>query len=232
MQIRDIGHRCVLVLIFPMPMSKRNEFKTELEKIVKIFFLCKESYLVLRELYKTIDNSKYIIDLKYRGSFFTLTKVNYWRVIVLQLSKLYIERERFNIIKLLEKCKTGNYYASLNINQDFIIQELNRIEEKQKSINNIKSQRDKIFAHEDANIEEIVNDITLDETKKLIELCQNIIFHIYSEVFDTHYEFEMANSAIGNLKNVLKSLDEKEKQREEEEAKFLKEFIRKANQNK
>ena len=108
-----------------MPMSKRNEFKTELEKIVKIFFLCKESYLVLRELYKTIDNSKYIIDLKYRGSFFTLTKVNYWRVIVLQLSKLYIERERFNIIKLLEKCKTGNYYASLNINQDFIIQELN-----------------------------------------------------------------------------------------------------------
>ncbi len=33
-------------------MSRKNQFKTHLEKIVKIFFLGKESYLVLRELYK------------------------------------------------------------------------------------------------------------------------------------------------------------------------------------
>lgn len=213
-------------------MSKRNEFKTDLERIVKIFFLSKESYLVLRELYRTIDNSKYLIDLKFRGSFFTLTKVNYWRVIVLQLSKLYIERERYNIIKLLEKCKTGNYYASLNINQNFIIKELNRIEEQQKLIYDIKLQRDKIFAHEDANNENILSEITLDETKDLIELCQNIIFHIYSEVFDAHYDFEMGNSAIDNLKYVLKSLDEREKQREKEEDQFINEFISTNNKNK
>ena len=215
-----------------MRMSKRSEFKTDLEKIVKIFFLSKESYLVLRELYKTIDNSTYLIDLKFKGSFFTLTKVNYWRVIVLQLSKLYIERERFNIINLLEKCKKGNYYSSLNINQNFIINELNKIKENQKLIDDIKIQRDKIFAHEDANNEEIVNDITLDETKNLIELCQNIIFQIYSEVFDTHYDFEMGNSAISNLKYVLKSLDEREIQRKEERTKFIENLISKANQDK
>jgi len=213
-------------------MSKRSEFKTDLEKIVKIFFLSKESYLVLRELYKTIDNSSYLIDLKFKGSFFTLTKVNYWRVIVLQLSKLYIERERFNIINLLEKCKKGKYYSSLNINQNFIINELNRIKENQKLIDDIKIQRDKIFAHEDANNEEIVNDITLDETKNLIELCQNIIFQIYSEVFDIHVDFEMGNSAISNLKYVLKSLDEREVQRKEERTKFIENLISKANQDK
>ena len=213
-------------------MSKRSEFKTDLEKIVKIFFLSKESYLVLKELYKTIDNSSFLIDLKFKGSFFTLTKVNYWRVIVLQLSKLYIERERFNIINLLEKCKKGNYYSSLNINQNFIINELNKIKENQKLIDNIKIQRDKIFAHEDANNEEIVNDITLDETKNLIELCQNIIFQIYSEVFDIHNDFEMGNSAISNLKYVLKSLDEREVQRKEERTKFIENLISKANQDK
>src|SRR5690554_2843028 len=215
-----------------MHMSKRSEFKTDLEKIVKIFFLSKESYLVLKELYKTIDNSSYLIDLKFKGSFFTLTKVNYWRVIVLQLSKLYIERERFNIINLLEKCKKGNYYSSLNINQNFIIDELNKIKENQKLIDDIKIQRDKIFAHEDANNEEIVNDITLDETKNLIELCQNIIFQIYSEVFDIHDDFEMGNSAISNLKYVLKSLDEREVQRKEERTKFIENLISKANQDK
>jgi len=215
-----------------MHMSKRSEFKTDLEKIVKIFFLSKESYLVLKELYKTIDNSSFLIDLKFKGSFFTLTKVNYWRVIVLQLSKLYIERERFNIINLLEKCKKGNYYSSLNINQNFIINELNKIKENQKLIDNIKIQRDKIFAHEDANNEEIVNDITLDETKNLIELCQNIIFQIYSEVFDIHNDFEMGNSAISNLKYVLKSLDEREVQRKEERTKFIENLISKANQDK
>jgi len=213
-------------------MSKRSEFKTDLEKIVKIFFLSKESYLVLKELYKTIDNSSFLIDLKFKGSFFTLTKVNYWRVIVLQLSKLYIERERFNIINLLEKCKKGNYYSSLNINQNFIIDELNKIKENQKLIDDIKIQRDKIFAHEDANNEEIVNDITLDETKNLIELCQNIIFQIYSEVFDIHNDFEMGNSAISNLKYVLKSLDEREVQRKEERTKFIENLISKANQDK
>lgn len=213
-------------------MSKKTEFKTDLEKIVKIFFLCKESYLVLRELYKTIDNSKYLIDLKFKAPFITLTKVNYWRVIVLQLSKLFIERERFNIIRLLEKCKADGHYASMNINQNFVNSELNRIKEKQKLIDDIKLQRDKIFAHEDANNEKIVNDITLDETKELIELCQNIIFHIYSEAYDTHYDFEMRNSAISNLKYILKSLDEREMHRKEEKAKFIEGFIRNINQNK
>jgi len=93
-------------------MSKRNEFKDDLEKIAKIFFLCKESYLVLRELYKTQDTSTYIIDLKFKNSFFILTKVNYWRIIVLQLSKLYIDNERYNILRFLTKCKKGNYFQS------------------------------------------------------------------------------------------------------------------------
>ena len=213
-------------------MSRRNQFKTHLEKIVKIFFLGKESYLVLRELYKVNDCSEYLRDLKFKGSFFTLTKVNYWRIIVLQLSKLYIVREDFNIIKILENCKKDGYYNSLNISQEFINKELSRITSKKKFIDDIKLQRDKIFAHEDSNNEQIVNDITLDETKELLDLCQNIIFHIYSEVFDTHYEFEMGNSAHSNLKYILQSLDERGKQRKIERTKFVEELIRKSKENK
>lgn len=197
-------------------MSKRNEFKVDLEKIVKIFFLCKESYLVLRELYKTQDTSSYIIDLKFKNSFFILTKVNYWRIIVLQLSKLYIDNERYNLLKFLRKCKKGNYFQSLNINQEFIIDEINKIQEYNDVISHIKLQRDKLFAHEDAFNSTIVNDITLDETKNLIDLCQNIIFEIYGEIFDTHYEFEVANSAEWNLKNILKNLNERNIQSIEE----------------
>ena len=211
-------------------MSRKNQFKTHLEKIVKIFFLGKESYLVLRELYKVNDCSEYLIDLKFKGSFFTLTKVNYWRIIILQLSKLFIEREEFNIIKILENCKKGGYYKSLNISQEFINKELSRITSKKKLIDDIKLQRDKIFAHEDSNNEGIVNDITLDETEELFDLCQNIIFHIYTEVFDTHYEFEMGNSAHSNLRYVLNALDEIEKQRKTERTKLVEELIRKSNE--
>ena len=211
-------------------MSRKNQFKTHLEKIVKIFFLGKESYLVLRELYKVNDCSEYLIDLKFKGSFFTLTKVNYWRIIILQLSKLFIEREEFNIIKILENCKKGGYYKSLNISQEFINKELSRITSKKKLIDDIKLQRDKIFAHEDSNNEGIVNDITLDETEELFDLCQNIIFHIYTEVFDTHYEFEMVNSAHSNLRYVLNALDEIEKQRKTERTKLVEELIRKSNE--
>jgi len=211
-------------------MSKKTEFKSDLEKIVRIFFLCKESYLVLRELYKTVDNTDYIINLKFKGPFFTLTKVNYWRIIALQLSKIYVERERFNIIKLLEKCKKGGYFASINLNQDFIEEQLYMISQKQKYIEHIKLQRDKIFAHEDADNAELANDLTLDETKDLIDLCQNILFKMYGEVYETHFDFEMRSSAVDNLKKILTSLNEREIQKEMEEKRILDEYKKLRNQ--
>jgi len=124
--------------------------------------------------------------------------------------------ERYNLLKFLRKCKKGNYFQSLNINQEFIIDEINKIQEYNDVISHIKLQRDKLFAHEDAFNSTIVNDITLDETKNLIDLCQNIIFEIYGEIFDTHYEFEVANSAEWNLKNILKNLNERNIQSIEE----------------
>ncbi len=197
-------------------MSKKSEFKNDLERISKVFFLCKESYLVLRELYKTEDNSEYLIDLKYNDSFFTLTKVNYWRVIVLQLSKIFLERERYNILNFLEKCKEGKYYSSLNLSNNFINERLKILSSKQYLIDDLKIQRDKVFAHEDSSNEEIINNVTLDETKDMIEFCQAIIFHIYQEVYDTHYDFDMGNSPQSNLQYILESLDERETHREEE----------------
>lgn len=199
-------------------MSKEIEFKNHIERIVNIFFLCKESYLVLRELYSIKENSDYLIDLKNRGTFFTLTKVNYWRVIVLQLSKLFIEsdNEKFNIIKFLNDCKTGEDFGSLQLDQNFVELQLERISEKQYLIDQIRIQRNKVFAHDDPNNSGIINDITLDETKDLIELCQDLIFKIYLEVYDSHYDFEMGNSAESNLKYILKSLDERNKYRTQE----------------
>lgn len=208
-------------------MSKNKEFKEELEKIVNIFFLCKESYLVLRELHRTENSSEYIIDLKYNNSFLILTKVNYWRVIVLQLSKLFIEKERYSLIKFLTKCKKGNYFQILNVDQEFIENELEKINSQKYKIDNIKLQRDKIFAHEDSNRNEVINDITLDEAKELLDLCQNIIFEIYFEILDTQYEFEIANSPEWNLKNLLKKLDEMHLQRSDDRKDILKLLRRK-----
>lgn len=191
-------------------MSRRIEFENHIKRLVNIFFLCKESYLVLRELYSVKEDSEYLIDLKYNGSFFTLTKINYWRIIVLQLSKLYIDndKEYFNVKKFLNNCKTGERFSLLDLDQIFINEQLQRISKKQHLIDNIRIQRNKIFAHDDPRNSDIVNDITLDETKDLIELCQDLIFKIYQEVYDTHYDFEMGNSPKENLLYILKSLDE------------------------
>ncbi|WP_353146266.1 hypothetical protein [Chryseobacterium sp.] len=189
-------------------MSRRIEFENHIKRLVNIFFLCKESYLV--ELYSIKENSEYLIDLKYNGSFFMLTKVNYWRIIVLQLSKLYIDndKEYFNIKKFLNNRKTGERFSLLDIDQIFINEQLKKISKKQHLIDNIRIQRNKVFAHDDPRNGDIVNDVTLDQTKDLIELCQDLIFKIYQEVYDTHYDFEMGNSPKENLMYILKSLDE------------------------
>lgn len=109
-------------------MSKKTEFKRDFERITKVFVLCNESYLVLRELYRTEDNSDFINQTKFKNSFFVLTKVNYWRVIVLQASKLFFDKGPFNIVKFLSKCCNGNHYATLNLDAKFIIGKLEFID--------------------------------------------------------------------------------------------------------
>lgn len=191
-------------------MSKKTEFKKDFERINKVFFLSRESYLVLRELYRTEDNSEYVIKVKSKNSFFTLTKVNYWRVIVLQISKLFFERGPFNILKFLGKCDEGNYYSSLNLDTKFINEKLEFITSKKYILADIKTQRDKIIAHEDSNNVGLVNNVTLDEIGDLLDFCKDIIFHIYAEIYDSHFDFELRNSAEENLKKILESLDESE----------------------
>lgn len=206
-------------------MSKKTEFKKDLERINKVFFLCKESYLVLREMYRTENNSEYLLQLKFKNSFFNLTKVNYWRVIVLQASKLFFERGPFNILNFLGKCSKGKYYSSMNLDVNFINEKLELITKKQHVLDDLKIQRDKIFAHEDSNNVGIVNNVTLDEVGDLLDFCQDIIFHIYHELYDSHFDFEMKNSPENNLKKILEYLDENNKIRKMKRENMIKELI-------
>lgn len=166
-------------------MSKIKEFKRDFERMTKFFFLCNESYLVLRELYKTQHNSEYLIKIKFNNSFFNLTKVNYWRVIVLQASKLFFDKGPFNIVKFLGKCGEGKYYSSLNLDAKFITQKLESITEKENIFDDLKIQRDKVFAHEDSDNVGIVNNVTLDEIGELLKFCKNVIF-IFTVKFMMH----------------------------------------------
>lgn len=206
-------------------MSRKTEFKKDFERITKVFFLCNESYLVLRELYRTEDNSDYLTQMKFKNSFFILTKVNYWRVSVLQISKLFFDKGPFNIVKFLGKCIEGNYYSSLNLDRKIVNEKLEMIADKQNIFDDLKIQRDKVFAHEDSNNIGIVNNVTLDEIGELLEFCKDVIFHIYGEIYDTHYNFEMRNPPEKNLKKILEHLDENHKIRKEKREKIIKELI-------
>lgn len=221
----------ILMTNKPKNMSKRKEFENKLDRITNIYFLAQESYLVLRELYANIGNSPYLIGLKNESPFINLTRVNYWRIIVLQLTKLYLERgtECFNLPRLLEQCKSGHYFRSLLINQDFIHSQLQKIDEKQGYIEHLKNQRDKVFAHEDKSSINISNDLTLDETKELLDLCQNIIVYFYSEVFGMPRNLEVSNSPVKGLRYILKSLDERQIQRDIDMKKHVEELIKAAN---
>lgn len=207
-------------------MSKKTEFKKDFDRINKVFFLCKESYLVLRELYRTENNSDYLKNIKFKNQFFILTKVNYWRIIVLQISKLFFEKGPFNILRFLDKCKKGNYYSSLNVDAKFINDKLEFIVTKQYIFDDLKIQRDKIFAHEDSNNIGTVNNITLDEISQLLDFCKDVILHIYSAIYDTYLDFESRNSAEANLQYILQSLDENEIIRKQKREKNVFDLIR------
>ena len=55
--------------------------------------------------------------------------------------------------------------------------------------------------------------------------CKDVIFHIYGELYDVHYDFEMRDSPEINLKIILKSLDKNHKIHVEKRKNMIKELI-------
>jgi hypothetical protein len=191
-------------------MSKKTELKKEIEKIKDLYFYCNESFLVIKELNFKNGDTDYLIDLKSRNTFFTLTNVYYFRILVIKLSKLFLDDERYSIKKLLTKCRISGYFKSIKLDQDYISNQLDFLSSKQEIIKELKKLRDKKIAHSDSNYLSLENNLTLDEIEELLNFVRDFIIYIYLEIFKIDFcenKFAVENSPSCGLKYILRNLD-------------------------
>lgn len=209
-------------------MSKKQEFELEIERIKSIFFSAQETFLIVEEFYSQNNISDKEVYTKNMNSFFYFCKVYFWRNTVIELSKLFndSDNETFNLIKFIKKLKPNGHFKSLKFEETFLDELLERVAENQDLINNLILQRDKLYAHEDRNNQDVESTATFSDIKRLLEICRDLIQKITNQHFATHLQFDIINSPRQNLKYLIECILKGQEASEAEHRALIKGFCK------
>ncbi len=186
-----------------MTEKKKQQLKKEVKEINDILLLAQEALKIVGYLSEEDDEISY---LKKANEFFGFTLIVYWRVIVIELSKLFGEREteHFNIHKFISKLKRSGHYRDAKISAEKIAAWENEIKKEKEIIENLLQQRDKIYAHTDRKHKEVLNKLSIKNFQRLVKIIQVIICTIYFDIFESAYLInEPIDSPVEKLKWIM-----------------------------
>jgi hypothetical protein len=200
-----------------MKESKRQELKAESWAIAQILMTAQESFKILVCLTKSeVDVERAYV--KFKNPFFVYEARIHWRIIVLELCKLFSdkENEHYNLYKFISKLKKGGHFADTLINNSMIKRWEINLQKEKEIIENLILQRDKLFAHTDRGKDVVVNSVTIAKTRELVEMVQNIIKDIYSVVFESSILIaDPIGSPVENLERIIGILTSEKKSRDQ-----------------
>lgn len=190
----------------------KEKFKVEIETIAKIILQAQEDFLIVKYLSKEETDSDVHYEKK-MNSFFHYSRVAYWQLTVIELSKLFLQRgtERFNLVKFLRKLRPDGVFRGFKISNEKIDDWENRILAQQDDIDNLRLQRDKVYVHTDSDNEEINNQVSFERTDKLLTISREIVKEVYITCYDSGYSFDLIGSPVENLKFCIERLTKEKK---------------------
>lgn len=167
----------------------KEKLKLELNTISRIILLANSSFEVVK--YFETENKKdtpIIIFEKNLNIFFNYVSVNFYRVTIIELCKLFNHRETYSLKKLLNKFNTEQEFYGLidEINLREYKRELNQ---NKGIVNELIELRNKHYAHQD---EDFKNYIDMETTKiqALLDDAKSFYNKIYVEVYQKTYNFD------------------------------------------
>ncbi|MFL5788971.1 MAG: hypothetical protein ACJ748_13010 [Flavisolibacter sp.] len=144
--------------------------------------------------------------VKFKNPFFVYEAQIHWRIIVLELCKLFSdkENEHYNLNKFISRLKKGGHFADAEINDSSIEVWKAQLRKENKKIGNLILQRDKLFAHTDRSKGKVANNVTIGKTRELVKMVQQIIKEIYLTVFKSSILIdEPISSPVENLEQII-----------------------------
>ena len=188
-----------------MKLERKEKLKKDIEIISNIALKAQEYFLIVEYLLKPEDDDATSYEKK-MNSFFYYSKISYWQLIVIELAKLYNHREKFSLEKMIGKLNNDGEYSQLNISDKIISDWRNVIKSNKKAIENLKLQRDKIYAHEEGKSETIENEVSFQDIRNLLEFANDIIKIVRKSLDLMPLMFEIINSPAKNLEYCIKRL--------------------------
>lgn len=193
---------------------RREKILNEIEIICSILFDAQESLKIVD--YLSADEE--IADLFYTkrmNVFFYWTRISQWKAVIIDLYKLFWKNENFYIKEFLNRLGAEGASEAV-IDQRSIENWISRIDACNPIIMKLRNQRNKSIAHKDrevlVNIEEFetINEISIGEVQKLIEIVQQVAREIYKVVKETDFMINRPiDSPVENLKWIITELTEK-----------------------
>lgn len=137
------------VLVFKMAL-KKDEIKQEIWGIWEILILARECFEYSNYLYNpdTKEEKEY---LTYSEDFDFIRHI-LWRMTIIELSKLFSgsrKRDRFEIKTFIAKLKKSGQFSEAGISEATINKWETELLDSNKTVKNILTLRDKIYAHSD-----------------------------------------------------------------------------------
>lgn len=214
-------------------MSKKEQLKSELEKITKSIITLLQAFEFCYYLnYPKNENHLDEKHLKYisNSGFFSFSRYALWRVTIMELNKLTNDNkrtEKYNLHLILNKLKKDGIYHSIGISDSKILEWENELKKQSESINQVCNLRIKLYAHTDDDYKNIVDnsELTLKATQELINTVIKIVFEIYQIAFDTHFAFK----PIHEKKTLRRIIEDIINKRESDKQKVVENFIKNAN---
>lgn len=195
---------------------KKDSLKKELDQISEIILFAKESIEIV-DFLSTKSSDSHETDEKIINEYFFYSKVTAWRIFCIELCKLFVnqDNEKFNFHKLLNKLQPGGIYNSLMANSDIVQNWTDKLNSLSDQFNQLKLQRDKVYAHTDKDSFLHKNKITISDAKSLLSLAIEITSTLYERIDNAHFHFALTNSPSVNLKEIVKRLGNESKVRNE-----------------
>lgn len=191
----------------------KNELKQEIWGIWEILILARECFEYSNYLYNpdTKEESEYLSI----SQDFDFIRHILWRMTIIEFSKLF-QRDRFNLKHFIDKLKKAGQFSKAGINDVTINKWEAELAYNEKTITNIITLRNKIYAHSDLKKDDYnAIQITFQEIAKLIVIVENVIKEIYLTVFGADTEMTTIVFDKNNFDIIKILVDEKRKSIEE-----------------
>lgn len=180
----------------------KSQLRSELIEIRNIMFNAQSSFKIVDYIYRTSDTiEKEVIN---RSQYFLYSAQVHWRIYVTEMSKLFkkAKNDHFNIHQFINKFKEGAVYRTVLIPDSSIENwEISlSFEKEQKLIENLVSQRDKLYSHTDKDRKHIKNEFSFVDANEFLNIVKRMLSEIYVVVFGDSMQFDPLYEPIEDLK--------------------------------